>query len=132
MITKERAANYLATQGIDWPDADLQNLLDLIATIWPCLEENYMPEVAALIALYLLTLLSFATYDKFISSERGPNGASRSYKFVDGAAKWLGVSNMLGMLDTHGCATALVPESPYSTPSAALFIGKAGCMHGGY
>lgn len=131
MITKERAREYLETQGIDLPDSLLDDLLVIVGAVSECLADNYPVEVANLISLYLLTLLSFAQYTRFISSERAPSGASRSFRFEDGSTKWAGIRAMLDMLDSKGCATELIPESPFEEVRAALFIGRGGCMHGG-
>lgn len=125
MITKERAIEYLKMHGVTLPSSLLDDLLVLIATVDECLQENYPEEVAALIELYLLTLISFAQYSRYVSSERAPNGASRSYRFAGPRDAWDGIYNMLQALDPAGCTAKLVPESPYAQSHAALFVGVA-------
>lgn len=125
MITKEQAIEYLEMNGVNLPEFVLDDLLILIGTVDECLHDNYMPQVADLIELYLLTLISFAQYTKYVSSERAPNGASRSYRFASPQDAWGSISNMLAALDPKGCTASLVPESPYVTHHAALFVGVA-------
>lgn len=135
MITPERAIAYLKTHGMTFPPDDLAALLVLVGTIEPCLETNYPPEVVALIQLYLLGLLSFSQYTRYISSQSAPNGASRSFRYTSLPDTWRGLANMLAMLDPKGCASGLIPAAPFQSKHAALFVGVAGpgmCGEGAY
>lgn len=125
MIAKERVIEYLETQGIELPEWLIDQLLVIIGTVSECLDAHYTPDVVALIQLYLIVLIASSQYSKYVSSQRAPSGASQSFRYTDGAAWWRGITNMLGMLDTHGCTASLVPESPYNEPHAALYVGKS-------
>ncbi len=132
MITTERAQQYLASQGIGAvPDFILQAWVDLANTIEPCLAEHYPGSVALLIQSYLLALMAYGQGDKYLSSQTAPNGASRSFRYQGFADRWRGMLGLLRGLDTHGCATDLIPPDPTVQAHGGLWIAKGGCHSGG-
>lgn len=130
MITTEQAKEYLASVGITLPDFILQALVDQVNSIQECLDANYPPSTALLIQCYLLGLMALAQGDKYISSQSAPSGASRSFRYQSFSDRWKGSVSLLRGLDTHGCATALIPPDPTQQAFAGIWIGKGGCMCG--
>ncbi|BEO61094.1 hypothetical protein SMQE30_15170 [Serratia marcescens] len=131
MVTKEKAKEYLESQGITLPDFVLDALVDQVNSIQECLDANYPASTALLIQLYLLGLMGLGQGDKYISSQTAPSGASRSFRYQSFSDRWKGALNLLRGLDKKGCATGLVPPDPTNKAFAGVWIGKGGCMCGG-
>ncbi|EPJ4510182.1 DUF7370 family protein [Enterobacter hormaechei] len=131
MVTLEQAKEYLESQGITIPDFVLQALVDQANSIEECLDAHYPASTALLIQLYLLALMGLAQGDKYISSQTGPNGASRSFRFQSFSDRWKGAVALLRGADKHGCANDLIPPDPTNTAFAGIWIGKCGCMCSG-
>lgn len=127
LITNQQAAEYLRGMGVNLPGFLLEMLLEQVSTIEDCLTENYNPTTGKLITLYLLSLLGFAQGDRYVTSERAPSGASRSYQFRTLVERWNGQLNLLRSLDSQGCANSLIPQDPNATVSGALFVARGGC-----
>ncbi|EMH4108133.1 DUF7370 family protein [Serratia sp. TSA_130.2] len=131
MVTKEKAKEYLESQGITLPDFVLDALVEQVNSIQDCLDANYPASTALLIQLYLLGLMGLGQGDKYISSQTAPSGASRSFRYQSFSDRWKGALNLLRGLDKKGCATGLVPPDPTNKAFAGVWIGKGGCMCGG-
>ncbi len=131
MVTLEQAKGYLQSQGVSIPDFVLQALVDQSNSIQECLDAHYPASVALLIQLYLLALMGLAQGDKYISSQTGPNGASRSFRYQSFPDRWKGALALLRVTDKHGCANDLIPPDPTNTAFAGIWIGKGGCMCSG-
>ncbi|ASM01878.1 hypothetical protein BVG88_06765 [Serratia marcescens] len=131
MVTKEKAKEYLDSQGITLPDFVLDALVEQVNSIQECLDANYPASTALLIQLYLLGLMGLGQGDKYISSQTAPSGASRSFRYQSFSDRWKGALNLLRGLDKKGCATGLVPPDPTNKAFAGVWIGKGGCMCGG-
>lgn len=131
MVTKEKAKEYLESQGINLPDFVLDALVEQVNSIQECLDENYPASTALLIQLYLLGLMGLGQGDKYISSQTAPSGASRSFRYQSFSDRWKGALNLLRGLDKKGCATGLIPPDPTNKAFAGVWIGKGGCMCGG-
>ncbi len=131
MITTVQAKEYLESVGITLPDFILQALLEQAGSIQECLDAHYPPATALLIQSYLLSLMGLAQGDKYISSQTGPNGASRSFRYQSFPDRWRGALALLRVTDKHGCANDLIPPDPTNTAFAGIWIGKAGCMCSG-
>ncbi|CAI0820390.1 Uncharacterised protein [Serratia entomophila] len=131
MVTKEKAKEYLESQGITLPDFVLDALVEQVNSIQDCLDANYPASTALLIQLYLLGLMGLGQGDKYISSQTAPSGASRSFRYQSFSDRWKGALNLLRGLDKKGCATSLVPPDPTNKAFAGVWIGKGGCMCGG-
>lgn len=131
MVTKEKAKEYLESQGITLPDFVLDALVEQVNSIQDCLDANYPASTALLIQLYLLGLMGLGQGDKYISSQTAPSGASRSFRYQSFSDRWKGALNLLRGLDKKGCATGLVPPDPINKAFAGVWIGKGGCMCGG-
>ncbi|KVI67843.1 DUF7370 family protein [Enterobacter hormaechei] len=131
MITTVQAKEYLESVGITLPDFILQALLEQAGSIQECLDAHYPASVALLIQLYLLALMGLAQGDKYISSQTGPNGASRSFRYQSFPDRWKGALALLRVTDKHGCANDLIPPDPTNTAFAGIWIGKGGCMCSG-
>ena len=131
MVTLEQAKEYLESQGITIPDFVLQALVDQANSIQECLDAHYPPATALLIQSYLLGLMALGQGDKYISSQTGPNGASRSFRYLSFADRWKASLGLLRGLDKYGCATSLIPPDPTNTAFAGIWIARGGCMcHG--
>ncbi|MDV0558188.1 hypothetical protein [Citrobacter portucalensis] len=128
MVTLEQAKEYLQGQGITIPDFVLQALIDQANSIQECLDEHYPASTALLIQLYLLALMGLGQGDKYISSQTGPNGASRSFRYQSFPDRWKGALALLRGADKHGCANDLIPPDPTNTAFAGIWIGKGGCF----
>lgn len=131
MVTKEKAKEYLESQGITLPDFVLDALVEQVNSIQECLDANYPASTALLIQLYLLGLMGLGQGDKYISSQTAPSGASRSFRYQSFSDRWKGALNLLRGLDKNGCATDLIPPDPTNKAFAGVWIGKGGCMCGG-
>ncbi|HGE8410802.1 TPA: hypothetical protein ACGD7M_002924 [Serratia marcescens] len=131
MLTKEKAKEYLESQGITLPDFVLDALVEQVNSIQDCLDANYPASTALLIQLYLLGLMGLGQGDKYISSQTAPSGASRSFRYQSFSDRWKGALNLLRGLDKKGCATGLIPPDPTNKAFAGVWIGKGGCMCGG-
>lgn len=131
MVTLEQAKEYLESQGITIPDFVLQALVDQANSIQECLDAHYPASVALLIQLYLLALMGLAQGDKYISSQTGPNGASRSFRYQSFPDRWKGALALLRVTDKHGCANDLIHPDPTTTAFAGIWIARGGCMCGG-
>ncbi|EPG5720766.1 DUF7370 family protein [Serratia marcescens] len=131
MVTKEKAKEYLESQGITLPDFVLDALVEQVNSIQECLDANYPASTALLIQLYLLGLMGLGQGDKYISSQTAPSGASRSFRYQSFSDRWKGALNLLRGLDKQGCATDLIPPDPTNKAFAGVWIGKGGCMCGG-
>ncbi|MDM3430844.1 hypothetical protein OGW44_14265 [Citrobacter sp. Cb023] len=128
MITTVQAKEYLESVGITLPDFILQALLEQAGSIQECLDAHYRPATALLIQSYLLGLMALGQGDKYISSQTGPNGASRSFRYLSFADRWKASLGLLRGLDKYGCATSLIPPDPTNTAFAGIWIGKGGCF----
>ncbi|HID3528827.1 TPA: DUF7370 family protein [Serratia marcescens] len=131
MVNKEKAKEYLESQGITLPDFVLDALVEQVNSIQDCLDANYPASTALLIQLYLLGLMGLGQGDKYISSQTAPSGASRSFRYQSFSDRWKGALNLLRGLDKKGCATGLIPPDPTNKAFAGVWIGKGGCMCGG-
>lgn len=131
MITTVQAKEYLESVGITLPDFILQALLEQAGSIQECLDAHYPPATALLIQSYLLGLMALGQGDKYISSQTGPNGASRSFRYLSFADRWKASLGLLRGLDKYGCATSLIPPDPTNTAFAGIWIARGGCMCGG-
>lgn len=131
MVTKEKAKEYLDSQGITLPDFVLDALVEQVNSIQGCLDANYPASTALLIQLYLLGLMGLGQGDKYISSQTAPSGASRSFRYQSFSDRWKGALNLLRGLDKKGCAIGLIPPDPTNKAFAGVWIGKGGCMCGG-
>ncbi|QHJ76713.1 MAG: hypothetical protein [Bacteriophage sp.] len=131
MVTKEKAKEYLESQGITLPDFVLDALVKQVNSIQECLDANYPASTALLIQLYLLGLMGLGQGDKYISSQTAPSGASRSFRYQSFSDRWKGALNLLRGLDKKGCAIGLIPPDPTNKAFAGVWIGKGGCMCGG-
>lgn len=131
MVTKEKAKEYLESQGITLPDFVLDALVEQVNSIQDCLDANYPASTALLIQLYLLGLMGLGQGDKYISSQTAPSGASRSFRYQSFSDRWKGALNLMRGLDKKGCATGLIPPDPTNKAFAGVWIGKGGCMCGG-
>lgn len=128
MVTKEKAKEYLKSQGINLPDFVLDALVEQVNSVQECLDANYPASTALLIQLYLLGLMGLGQGDKYISSQTAPSGASRSFRYQSFSDRWKGALNLLRGLDNKGCATGLIPPDPTNKAFAGIWIGKGGCM----
>ncbi|MGM7654076.1 DUF7370 family protein [Serratia marcescens] len=131
MVNKEKAKEYLESQGITLPDFVLDALVEQVNSIQDCLDANYSASTALLIQLYLLGLMGIGQGDKYISSQTAPSGASRSFRYQSFSDRWKGALNLLRGLDKKACATGLIPPDPTNKAFAGVWIGKGGCMCGG-
>ena len=131
MITTVQAKEYLESVGITLPDFILQALLEQAGSIQECLDAHYPPATALLIQSYLLGLMALGQGDKYISSQTGPNGASRSFRYLSFADRWKASMGLLRGLDKYGCATSLIPPDPTNTAFAGIWIARGGCMCNG-
>lgn len=131
MITTVQAKEYLESVGITLPDFILQALLEQAGSIQECLDAHYPPATALLIQSYLLGLMALGQGDKYISSQTGPNGASRSFRYQSFPDRWKGALALLRVTDKHGCANDLIPPDPTNTAFAGIWIARGGCMCGG-
>lgn len=125
-LTLEQVQQYLAAMGVALPDFVVQLLFDQASSIDECLLEHYDPATAALIKLYLISLLAIPQAIRYVSSESAPSGASRSYRYGQLRDNYRGQLGLLKALDKFGCADGLIPPDP-TAANAGVWIGKGGC-----
>lgn len=128
-LTLEAAKEWLASLGLSIPDMVLQLLVDQINSADECLNANNVPSgTAMLMKFYLLALFGVAQGNKYVTAERAPSGASRSYAFGTLAEGYSKYSTLLRGLDKFGCFGDLLPEDP-TAANCAFFIGtpNGGC-----
>ena len=128
-MTLEQAKQYFASQGINAPDFVIEAWIAQLAAIQACLDANYDPGTAMLIQLYLISLFGLSQGFKYVSSERAPSGASRSYQYANLNDHWSGVYASLRALDTAGCTDDLVPTDPTAKAHGGIWVSRSGC-HG--
>ncbi|EGB5889852.1 hypothetical protein H7466_003732 [Salmonella enterica] len=128
MITTEQAKEYLESVGITLPDFILQAIVEQANSIQECLDAHYPPATALLIQTYLLGLMALGQGDRYIISQTGPNGASRSFRYQSFTDRWKGALSLLRGADKYGCANDLLPPDPTNTAFAGIWIGKGGCF----
>ncbi|EBN2886618.1 hypothetical protein HB034_003156 [Salmonella enterica subsp. diarizonae] len=128
MITTEQAKEYLESVGITLPDFILQAIVEQANSIQECLDAHYPPATSLLIQSYLLGLMALGQGDRYISSQTGPNGASRSFRYQSFTDRWKGALSLLRGADKYGCANDLIPPDPTNTAFAGIWIGKGGCF----
>lgn len=128
MLTIDQAREFLASLGIVLPEFLLQALVDQVNMVYQCLvDAGYPASTITLILTYLLALLAVVQTYKYVTSERAPSGASRSYKFGtlgDGYKMYL---SLLQMWDKTGCTDGLIPDDPTSDSSGGMWIAGGGC-----
>lgn len=126
-LTVDQAREYLNSQGLTLPDFVLQLLVGQANSIDACLEgAGYDESTAALIKLYLLSLLAVVQGGRVVTSQRAPSGAARSFQFGTVTERYQGWLGLLRGLDLSNCTAALIPPEP-GKARAALFVGSAGC-----
>lgn len=128
-LTLAAAKEWLASLGLSIPDPVLQLIVNKLNSVDDCLTANGVsPDDALLMKYYLLALLGVTQGNKYITAERAPSGASRSYAFgtlSDGYKQYYG---LLTGLDKYGCFGEMIPTDP-TAANCAFFIGKpdSGC-----
>lgn len=126
MLTLAQAQEYLSSQGLALPEFVVSALLASFEDIQDCLEDNYSDETVDLINLYLLQLLTMAQIGRMIGSETAPSGASRSYRYRSLGDSWKTTLALLRRNDPRGCTTALIPDDPFITSHAGMWIAPGG------
>ena len=125
MPTLEQVQEYLRGIGINLPDFVVQAMLDQVSSIQMCLDgAGYSPATQLMIYLYLISLMSMVAYDRYISSQTAPSGASQSFRYNSFQDKYRGMKSALQALDTSGCTDSLVPAEPGA--SAGLWVSTGG------
>lgn len=124
MMTYEQAVEYLSSMGVSLPEFLVRAFLDQVNSISECLSEHYSPATALVIQSYLLALLALSSANSVVTSETAPTGASRSY--ADPGGQYSAIYASLRSLDTHGCATGLIPPDTFTTKHGGIWIGRGG------
>lgn len=128
-LTLAAAKEWLASLGLSIPDPVLQLLVDQVNAADACLTANGVPAgTALLMKYYILALLGVTQGNKYVTAERAPSGASRSYAFGTLANGYKQYYGLLRGLDKFGCFDDLIPDDP-SAANCAFFIGSpnGGC-----
>lgn len=128
-LTLEAAKEWLASLGLSIPDPVLQLIVDQINAADECLTANGVPATTALLMkYYALALFGVTAGNKYITAERAPSGASRSYAFGTLSDGYKQYYNLLNGLDKYGCFTDIIPADP-TAAHCAFFIGSpnGGC-----
>lgn len=128
-LTLAASKEWLASLGLTIPDIVLQLLVDQINEADECLTANGVsPGTALLMKYYMLALLGVTQGNKYVTQERAPSGASRSYAFGTLSDGYKQYYNSLIKLDKFGCFTDMIPDDP-TAANCAFFIGKpnGGC-----
>lgn len=125
MLMLAQAQEILAALGIKLPDLVVQALVDQVNSVYACLQaQGYPDSTITLILTYLLSLLGVVSAYKYVSSERAPSGAARSYKFgtlAEGYAQFVG---LIELWDKSGCTADLIPDDP-AGGNGGLWVASA-------
>lgn len=128
MLTPEQAKQYLDSVGVILPDFLLLALVEQVNSVAECLAENgATPGQITLALSYLLGLMGLAQGDRYVTSQRAPSGAARSFKFQSVGDRWRGLYALLRGIDKWGCTTDLIPSNPEGSARVALWVSKGGC-----
>ncbi len=122
LITIDDLLDSLEDQQITVSLIIAQGFMSLTDDLEECFNKHgYTEAKQKLILLTLLGLLCMLSSDARITSQRAPNGASRSMKISDPGARWKSLTGLLGMLDPFGCTLGLIPPNPEAMP-AGLWV----------
>lgn len=128
MLTAEQAKQYLDSVGVALPDYLLLALLEQVNSVAECLVANgATPGQVTLVLSYLLGLMGLAQGDRYVTSQRAPSGAARSFKFQSVGDRWRGLYALLRGLDKWGCTADLIPSNPEGGPKVMLWVSQGGC-----
>lgn len=131
MVTLEQAKEYLQSQGITIPDFMLQALVDDVNSIQECLDAHYPASKALAIQMYLLALMGLGQGDKYISSQTGPNGASRSFRYQSFPDRWKGRWHCCASpINTAALMTSSLQTRPIQLLLAYGLPGVDACVAG--
>ena len=94
--------------GVSSPDVLIQDFIDMVAQIQPCLEVNYPDAVARMIAYNLVAHFCEESGGKRVKSQSAPSGASQSYDLGTGKDGLVSTSygRVALQMDTAGCTGA--------------------------
>ena len=95
--------------GVSAPDVVIQDFIDMVEQIQPCLEANYPDAVARMIAYNLVAHFCEESSGKRVKSQTAPSGASQSYDLGTGK-DGLGSTSygrVALQMDTAGCTGAI-------------------------
>ena len=95
--------------GVSAPDIVIQDFIDMVEQIQPCLESNYPDAVARMIAYNLVAHFCEESTGRRVKSQTAPSGASQSYDLGTGK-DGLGATSygrIALQMDTAGCTGAL-------------------------
>lgn len=122
LITIEELLGSLEDQQITVSAIIAEGYMALTGELEECFSKHGYPEAKQrLILLTLLGLLCMLSSDARITSQRAPNGASRSMKISDPGARWKTLTGLLAMLDPFGCTLEFIPANPEAMP-AGLWV----------
>ena len=94
--------------SISAPDVVIEDFIDVVAQIQPCLESNYPDAVARMIAYNLAAHFCEESSGKRVKSQTAPSGASQSYDLGTGKDGLAATSfgRIALQMDTAGCTGA--------------------------
>lgn len=128
MLDLEQAKAYLQSVGVSLPDFLLEALLEQVNTATECLNANGVPLAQqTLILSYLLGLMGLAQGDRYVTSERAPSGAARSYRYLSMSERWRALLGLLRNLDKYGCTEPLIPPEPGAARAMLLSVRGGNC-----
>ncbi len=110
MITAEQLNDFLSQYGVSLPSVVIDAIIGQLASISPCVDANYSPNVATLIYLYTAAIMAGNTGVRQVKSQGAPSGASQS--FDNPKAGFTQLRRTLVGIDTYGCSTSLIGADP--------------------
>ena len=99
--------------GVSAPNVVIQDFIDMVAQIQPCLESNYPDAVARMIAYNLVAHFCEESSGRRVKSQSAPSGASQSYDLgigKDGLGS-TSYGRVALQMDTAGCTGAITSSS---------------------
>lgn len=122
LITIDELLASLEDQQITVSAIIAEGFMSITDGLEDCFKKHEYPLAKQrLIMLTLLGLLCMLSSDARITSQRAPNGASRSMKISDPGARWKTLTGLLAMLDPFGCTLDFIPPNPEAMP-AGLWV----------
>ena len=123
----DQAKQYLDTLGVEIPDFMISAIIERIDSKKECLSKNYSENTVLLIYCYLIALIAGAQSGKYISNQSISGALSRSFTYKDSRDLFNSQLSLLKDLDTEGCVSELIPESPFSRKKGFMMSVRGGC-----
>ena len=126
MLTKTNITEYLTSQGMTLPDFVIDLIIDQSAIADECMTLNYSEGTIDLIKLQFVLLLALGQQNQYVTAQRAPSGASRSFQFKELSSRWNYSIEQIRSLDTKKCLVPFLPNDPSQLMFAGVWSIRGG------